>query len=150
MKLSSFPVERYLSTSFRHWFSDEWSRPGLTNFLGSVQCDADPTALRHPIFPPVSSAEEWTGFLTINGTFLPSSGVEVDVRWCPWQVRRTAIVGVWKIESVLAMVQRRLATSTSSAGWIHTWKSFIQPESYLLILMRHSNPSRKMRLTQPG
>ncbi len=104
MKLSDYPIENYLATSMRHRFVDEWSRPGLTNFLGSVQCDADPTGLRHPIFPPVSGAEEWTAFLTVNGTFLPSSGVEVDVRWCPWQVRRTATVGVWKIESVLAMV----------------------------------------------
>ena len=123
MKLSSFPLQNYLGTTLRHRFSDEWSRPGLTNFLGSVQCDADPTAIRHPIFPPVSGAEEWTGFLTINGTFLPSSGVEVDVRWCPWQVRRTAIVGVWKIESVLAMVpgeqaivQRIEITNTGSTA----------------------------------
>ena len=104
MKLSQYPVENYLTTPLRHRFADEWSRPGLTNFLGSVQGDADPTGLRHPIFPPVSGAEEWTAFLTVNGTFLPSSGVEVDVRWCPWQVCRTATVGVWKIESVLAMV----------------------------------------------
>ena len=104
MKLSQYPVGHYLTTPLCHRFADEWSRPGLTNFLGSVQCDADPTGLRHPIFPPVSGAEEWTAFLTINGSFLPSSGVEVDVRWCPWQVRRTATVGTWQIASVLAMV----------------------------------------------
>ena len=80
IKLSLFPIQTYLETTLRHRFSDEWSRPGLTNFLGSVQCDADPTGLRHPIFPPVSGAEEWTAFLTINGTFLPSSGIEVDVQ----------------------------------------------------------------------
>ena len=85
-----------------------------------MQCDADPTGLRHPIFPPVSGAEEWTAFLTINGTFLPSSGIEVDVQWCPWQIRRTAMLDAWKIESRLAMavgkhglVQRIQITNTS-------------------------------------
>lgn len=63
----------------RHNALHEWSRPGLTNFLGSLQVAADPTSIRHIVFPPVSSAEESTSYLTIDDTALPKFGLGLTV-----------------------------------------------------------------------
>ena len=104
MKLRLFDLDSYLKVPLRHRFADEWSRPGLTNELGSVQADGDPTGIRHTIFPPVSGSDEATCYLTINGDFLPSTGAETDVRWCPSRVVRECRWRQWKVHAVLAMV----------------------------------------------
>lgn len=103
MKLSTFDLEWFGQHAQTHRYLDEWSRPGLTNGLGSLQADADPTAIKHLIIPPVSSAEETTALLTLNGSFLPSSGVLVDVRWTPWAVSRACMLDGWQIETRLTM-----------------------------------------------
>lgn len=107
MRLSRFHLDSYLETALTHRFADEWSRPGLTNFLGSVQADADPTGIRHPIFPPVSSAEEFTCYLTINDDFLPATGVRTTVRWSPSRIVRRCRWRTWQIDSTLAMARDR-------------------------------------------
>lgn len=103
MKLSSFDLRWFGQHAQTHRYLDEWSRPGLTNGLGSLQVDADPTAIKHLIIPPVSSAEETTALLTLNGTFLPSSGVLVEVRWTPWAITRSCSLDGWQVETQLTM-----------------------------------------------
>lgn len=103
MKLSAFDLSWYSQWPIRHTSLDEWSRPGLTNGLGSVQTGGDPTSIRHVMFPPVSGAEEFTAFLTLNGTFLAATRLETDTRWCPWAIDREAVYDDWKIETRISL-----------------------------------------------
>lgn len=104
MKLSEFDLDWYGRWPIRHRALDEWSRPGLTNFLGSLQVSGDPTSIRHIVFPPVSSAEENTAFLTINDTFVCATLTETEVEWRPWSVIRRCEIDGWAVESELVMV----------------------------------------------
>ena len=103
MNLSSFDLAWYSQWPLRHTALDEWSRPGLTNGLGSVQTGGDPSSIRHVMFPPVSGAEESTAFLTLNGTFLAATLLETDTRWCPWAIDREARHGDWAVSTRLAL-----------------------------------------------
>jgi hypothetical protein len=103
MKLSAFDLSWYHQWPVQKTAAEEWSRPGLTNFLGSVQTGGDVTSLRHLIFPPVSGAEESTGYLTINGTFLAATQLATDIRWCPWEIRRQVVHDTWTITSRLCL-----------------------------------------------
>jgi hypothetical protein len=123
MNLRSFDIATFLETPLVHKFSDEWSRPGLTNFLGSLQADADPTGIRHVLFPPVSGADEATCYLTINGELLAATGVETTVRWAPHQIVRECRWREWMVRGVLAtvpgehaVVQRITVTSMARAA----------------------------------
>lgn len=104
MKLSQFDLDWYGRWPLHHRPSEEWSRPGLTNFLGSLQVSGDPTSIRHIIFPPVSSAEESTAYLTINDTFVCATLTTTEIEWRPWSVTRRCHIDGWDIESVLVMV----------------------------------------------
>jgi hypothetical protein len=88
MKLSSFDLNWYNQWQTRRTFMEECSRPGLTNFLGTVQVGNDVTSLRHPVFPPVSGCEESTAYLTVNNTFLPATRLLTSTRWTPWAIER--------------------------------------------------------------
>jgi len=104
MKLSEFDLGWYAQWKQRHAPLDEWSRPGLTNFLGSLQTTGDPTGIRNIVFPPLSGAEESTGYLVVNGTLLAATRIETAVSWCPWEIRREAVHDEWAVESRLTMV----------------------------------------------
>lgn len=103
MKLSEFNLKWYRQWETSHSFLEEWSRPGLTNFLGSVQTGNDVTSLRHPIFPPVSGSEESTAYLTVNGTFLPATLLKTAVNWTPWSIQRQVEAEGLTIRSEVAM-----------------------------------------------
>lgn len=103
MHLSTFDLSWYAQWPLRHCAYEEFSRPGLTNFLGSVQVAADPSSFRHVLFPPVSGAEESTAYLTLNNVFLPATHVPVEIRWCPWRVDRSCEMDNWHIASRLCM-----------------------------------------------
>jgi hypothetical protein len=109
MRLSTFDLAWYDQWPVTHAPLDEWSRPGLTNHLGSVQTGGDPTSLRHLVFAPVSGAEESSAFLTLNGTFLAATRVSTAVHWTPWQIRRVATHDAWRIESRLCLPPDRPA-----------------------------------------
>jgi hypothetical protein len=104
MKLSEFDLGWYAQWKQSHAPLDEWSRPGLTNFLGSLQATGDPTAIRNIVFPPLSGAEESTAYLLLNGKLLTATRVATSVSWCPWGIRREATINDWQIESRLTMV----------------------------------------------
>lgn len=121
MKLSEFDLNWYAQWGLTHEPADEWSRPGLTNFLGSLQAAADPTSVRHLMFPPVSGAEESTGYLTLNGTALVATRTKTTVRWTPHAIRRDCQLDDWKIETQLCMpvdvhgfLERITITNTSN------------------------------------
>lgn len=122
MKLSSFDLSWYARWPVRHTALEEWSRPGLTNFLGSLQATGDVTSIRHVVFPPVSGAEESTAFLTLDNTFLSATSTVTEIAWCPWAVTRRCEHAGWQVESQLAMapgehaaVQRTTITSLHAA-----------------------------------
>lgn len=103
MKLSTFDLNWYRQWAIEHTPLEEWSRPGLTNFLGSIQLTADPTSIRHIVFAPVSGAEESTAYLTLNGTLLAATLNSTTVRWTPWEFERESHHDGWKIHSRTAM-----------------------------------------------
>ena len=101
--LVDFDLAGYRQLALVHSLTDNWSRPGLTNFLGSVQLEAEPTSLVHAVFHPVSGAEERTCFLSIGGQLLAAMGVKTEVRWTPFRVDRKAQWEGWQIETQTAM-----------------------------------------------
>ncbi len=121
MKLSDFDLNWYHQWAITHEPLEEWSRPGLTNFLGSVQIPADPTSLRHVMFPPVSGAEESTAYLTINGQLVVASRTPTTVHWTPWSVHRECSIDGWQIRSRTCMASGKPAlvqvtTLTNTTG----------------------------------
>lgn len=123
MKLSSFDLDWYARWPIEHTALDEWSRPGLTNGLGSVQAAGDPTSIRHLLFPPVSGGEESTAYLTLDGVFLAATSMQTAVAWRPWAIDREANHDGWRVCSTLtlppdshAALQRIEITNTTSAA----------------------------------
>ncbi|MCC5849786.1 MAG: hypothetical protein JJU29_17005 [Verrucomicrobia bacterium] len=123
MQLSTFDLSWYSRWPIQHTALEEWSRPGLTNGLGSLQAAADPCSIRHVMFPPVSGAEESTAYLTLNGTFLAATQMKTAVAWCPWAIDREAQHADWKIATRLSMppdvhgvLQRITLTNTASTA----------------------------------
>lgn len=104
MKLSEFDPGWYARWKQERIPLEEWSRPGLTNFLGSLQTTGDPTGIRNIVFPPLSGAEESTAYLTLNGTLLAATRTPTRVSWCPWEILREAEFDNWAIETRLTMV----------------------------------------------
>ena len=49
------------SSPMPHRFGDLFNPPGLTNFLGCVQSDVDPVAIRSLNFPPFACSDTVTG-----------------------------------------------------------------------------------------
>ncbi len=103
MNLSDFDLSWYQQWALTHEPLEEWSRPGLTNGLGSVQVCADPSSLRHMMFPPVSSAEESTAYLSINDQLLVATRNPCTLRWTPWAVERQSQHEGWEIQSRCSM-----------------------------------------------
>lgn len=104
MRLSEFDPAWYGQWKQARTPLEEWSRPGLTNFLGSLQATGDPTGIRNIVFPPLSGAEESTAYLVLNGKLLAATRIETSVSWCPWEIRREATYDHWRIVSRLTMV----------------------------------------------
>ncbi len=84
-------------------YSHEASQPGLTNHLGSLQVEADPIAVKHVVIPPISSAEETTGMLTVDGQLCAATGLPVHTRWRPHSIDRRVTLNHWLIESQTIM-----------------------------------------------
>lgn len=86
------------------WFSREMSLPGLTNHLGSLQIEADPIAIKHAIFPPVSAAEETTGMTWLDGGLFATSGQPVRARWSLAMLEREANFQGWSLRTCTAIL----------------------------------------------
>ncbi len=85
------------------WFSRETSLPGLTNHFGSLQAEADPVAVKHAVFPPVSAAEETTGMTWLDGALFAASGQPVRARWSLAVLERRATFQNWTLDTRTAM-----------------------------------------------
>lgn len=127
MRLSDFDLNWFHQWASTHAPLDEFSRPGLTNGLGSLQVAGDPTSLRHVVFAPVSSAEESTAYLILNGKLLVATRALTAIRWTPWAVSRECDFDGWHIHTRTAMatgkpglVQRiHVLNSTTTARELH-------------------------------
>ena len=62
--------------------------PGLTNFLGCVQCDLDLTATKSLTFPPLSGSDQSTGILFIDRKYLLATGSPITYTWYPDRILR--------------------------------------------------------------
>lgn len=73
--------------------------PGLCNLVGSVQVEADITAIQHPVFPPYSAGNEITARCLIDNRAVSQSGGVVRIRWRAHRIERRAVAGDWSLDS---------------------------------------------------
>ena len=72
-------VDDLRSSPLVHRFGDCFNPPGLTNFLGCVQSDLDPVAIRSLNFPPFACSDTVTATLFLNGKIFAATGSPVTV-----------------------------------------------------------------------
>jgi hypothetical protein len=73
--------------------------PGLNNDLGSIQVEADPVAIKHPIFPPYSGGNEISGVTLINGKNIATITDGTEIKWTAYQIERRAKADGWDLNS---------------------------------------------------
>jgi hypothetical protein len=83
-------VEDVKSSPLVHRWGDMFNQPGLTNFLGCVQVDADVTGIRSLNFPPFATSDTITNSLFVDGRFFKSTGRPVTFTWYPDRITREA------------------------------------------------------------
>ncbi|MGA7306983.1 MAG: hypothetical protein WBW88_19090, partial [Rhodothermales bacterium] len=76
------------SDPLTHRFGDRFNPPGLTNFLGCVQVEADVTAVRNLNFPPFATGDHSSMAFILDGRLFQSLGVPVTITWYPDHVER--------------------------------------------------------------
>jgi hypothetical protein len=107
-------LDELVSSPLVHRAGDEmFNPPSLTNFLGVVQADLDPVALRCLSFPPFGTAWGTTGALLLDGRSFASSGEPVTFTWRPDRVVREANWNGWRVVSTVALATGELATLCS-------------------------------------
>lgn len=136
------------STTMRVGSGELFNPPGLTNFLGSLQCAPGIMAIQHLTFPPYSQGDIRIGTLTINETCLFSSGTTIDYKWRPDRIVRratvdgfklstTTVMGVRSQTAVIALTVRNLRSTSrkvslriqTGGGVIHSIKGWKTPYS---------------------
>lgn len=73
--------------------------PGLNNDIGSIQMEADPVAIKHPVFPPYSGGNELSGITIINGKNIAQISKGVEVKWTAYEVERRCTADGWELSS---------------------------------------------------
>lgn len=102
--------------------------PGLNNDLGAIQMEADPIAVKHPVFPPYSGGNEISGITIINGKNIAQVTDGVEIRWTAYEVERRCTTDGWELNS-------RTSLLPDEAGFV------------LSLNVRNSKPvSRKLSL----
>lgn len=96
-------VDDLEGSALPHRFGDHFNPPGLTNFLGCVQADLDPVALRCLSFPPLSTADTVTGALFVDGRWFASLGVPVSYQWRPDRIVREAQWDAWSMRTTTVL-----------------------------------------------
>jgi hypothetical protein len=92
-----------------HRFGDVFNPPGLTNFIGCVQVDVDPVAIRSLNFPPFACSDTVTAALYVNGKIFAAHGAPVTITWFPDRVERVAEVDGLLIRSTTVLPMGKLA-----------------------------------------
>jgi hypothetical protein len=103
-------VESLKSSKLTHRFGDIFNPPGLTNFLGCVQVDLDPVAIRSHNYPPFATSDTVTGKLFWNDRIFGALGVPVSTTWYPDRIEREAAIGEFRLTSITAMAVARMGT----------------------------------------
>ena len=78
--------------------------PGLNNDIGSLQVEADPAAVKHPVFPPYSAGNETTWVTLLGGKHVARQTENVEVRWTAYQVERRCRVRDFLFESTTSLL----------------------------------------------
>lgn len=73
--------------------------PGLNNDLGSIQVEADPVAIKHPVFPPYSGGNEISGVTLINGKNIATISDGTEIKWTAYQIERRTKADGWEFNS---------------------------------------------------
>jgi hypothetical protein len=104
-------VDDLKSSPLTHRFGDLFNPPGLSNFLGCVQVDVDPVAIRSFSFPPFAMGDNVTAALFLNGKFFPAHGKAVTFTWRPDRIERVVedIDGGLRLSSVTVMAVGKMA-----------------------------------------
>src|SRR4051812_3256394 len=102
-------VEDFRSSPMAHRFGDLFNPPGLTNFLGCVQSDVDPTAIRSFNFPPFACSDTITATLFLNGKIFAATGNAVTTTWLPDRIEREAEHDGIQLRSVTALAFGKMA-----------------------------------------
>lgn len=73
--------------------------PGLNNDIGSIQVEADPVAVKHPIFPPYSGGNEISGVTLLNGKNIACISDGTEIKWTAYQIERRTKADGWVLSS---------------------------------------------------
>lgn len=108
---SAIPTCNSLQSSpLVHRLGDTFNPPGLTNFLGCVQVDLDPVAIRSHNYPPLATSDTVTGKLFWNDRIFGATGVALTTTWFPDRIDRVAEIDGFELRSTTAMAVGRTAT----------------------------------------
>jgi hypothetical protein len=102
-------VDDFRSSAMTHRFGDLFNPPGLTNFLGCVQSDVDPVAIRSLNFPPFACSDTITARLYVNGKFFSATGSPVTTVWYPDRIDRDADYDGLHFHSATALPMGKMA-----------------------------------------
>src|SRR5688500_16113231 len=102
-------VEDFRSSPMPHRFGDLFNPPGLTNFLGCVQSDIDPVAIRSLNFPPFACSDTITASLYLNGKLFAATGNAVTTTWLPDRIEREAEHDGLRLRSMTALPFGKMA-----------------------------------------
>ena len=83
-----------------HRHGDIFNPPGLTNFIGTVQADLEPVAIRSVNFPPFGSGDAVTAGLFLDDRFWASYGADVTLQWFPDRIVRTTEAAGLHVETI--------------------------------------------------
>ncbi len=103
-------VESLKSSPMTHRYGDIYNPPGLTNFLGCVQVDVDPVAIRSHNYPPFATSDTVTGKLFWNDRIFGGTDMPVTITWYPDRIERRAEIGEFVLSTTTALVVGKMAT----------------------------------------
>lgn len=105
-----FPtVESLKSSRMTRRFGEMFNPPGLTNFIGCVQVEIDPVAIRSHNYPPFDHDGVTAKFFWDDHIF-GSQGTSVHITWYPDRIEREAEFGAFHVSTTTAMAIGRLGT----------------------------------------
>lgn len=78
--------------------------PGLNNDIGSIQVEADPVAIKHPVFPPYSGGNEISGVTILNGKNIAQVSNGVEIKWTAYEVERRCTADGWELYSMTSLL----------------------------------------------
>ena len=115
-------VEQLASDVLPVRFGEIVNPPAVTNFLGTVQADVDPTSIRGRNFPPLFTADTATGQLFLDGEYVIGTGATIDMVWRPDRIERRLHFGDYELTCLTtapvgetAIAQRLLVSNLGPA-----------------------------------